>query len=181
MLTRKPVQKSDWKQYSAGTVSHSGAHYLMAVHQLHKELGYARGTDIAKQLDVSPPSAALALNRLQARGLVQEDRNRFCSLTEAGLQQVENILAHRRVLKHFFVDALGVDEITAEADACRTEHLISDTTSRKLVQFLNLLSIDPDLQHARDRLHTMGQHTPCRFPDACEICESECVLKSPSP
>ena len=175
------MQKSDWKQYSAGTVSHSGAHYLMAVHQLQKELGYARGADIAKKLDVSPPSAALALDRLEARGLVQEDRNRFCSLTEAGLHQVENILAHRRILKHFFVGALGVDEITAEADACRIEHLISDTTSRKLVQFLNLLSIDPDLQHALARLHDMGQHTPCRFPDECDICESACILKSPRP
>jgi Mn-dependent DtxR family transcriptional regulator len=148
----------------------------MAVHQLQKELGYARGVDVARLLEVSPPSVTLGLERLQSRGLLKDDRNRFYSLTDVGSRTVESILAHRRILQRFFEEILGVDPQTAEADACRIEHLISDVTSRKLIQCLNLLSFDPDLRLVKERLHELGDSANCSFPEGCGICESACIL-----
>jgi Mn-dependent DtxR family transcriptional regulator len=171
------MEKSSWKLYSEGIVTHSGAHYLMAVHKLQKELGYARGADVARMLEVSPPSVALALERLRARRHLKEDRNKFYSLTDAGMRTVENILAHRRILQRFFEDVLGIDPETSEADACRIEHLISDATSRKLIQCLNLIAFDPAFRRMSERLHELGDSPNCSFPDGCGMCESKCILQ----
>jgi DtxR family Mn-dependent transcriptional regulator len=39
-------------------------------------------------------------------------------------------------IKHFFIDVLGVDEALADKDACEIEHVISDKTLDKLVEYL---------------------------------------------
>ena len=50
-------------------LSHSMAHYLMAIHQLKEEKGYARGIDIAKLLGLTKGSVSLALKKLKAKEL----------------------------------------------------------------------------------------------------------------
>jgi len=173
------MAKSDWKSFSEGTVSHSAAHYLMAIHMLRKGSGYARATDIARQLAVSPPSVTVALDRLKGKGLVFEDENHFYILSDLGEQTVGSILAHRRVLQRFFCEVLGVTPETAEADACKIEHLISLETGRKLIQCLNHLTADEDLQVALKRFRMASEHVSCAYPEGCSICESACVLASP--
>jgi len=173
------MPKSDWKSFSVGTVSHSAAHYLMAIRMLRKEPGYARATDIARQLAVTAPSVSVALDRLKSKGLVQEDEHHFYALSKQGEQTVGSILAHRRVLKRFLCDILGVSAETAEADACRIEHLISLETGRKLIQCLNHLTTDEALQEALRGFRAASEHSACAFPEGCDICDSACVLGSP--
>lgn len=172
------MSRSDWKGYADGPVTHSGAHYLMAIHQLRKQSGYARGADIARYLDVSPPSVTVALERLKGRGYVTEDENRFYSLTGSGEETVASILTHRRALQKFFVEVLGVDPDTAEADACKIEHLISSETGRRLIQCLNLVAADPELQTAMNRLRSLVDRSSCAYPDGCDICETSCILNT---
>lgn len=172
------MSTSDWKHFADSPVTHSAAHYLMAIHLLRKEAGYARGTDIARHLSVSPPSVTVALDRLKIRGYVREDENKFYVLTPEGEQTVATILAHRRALQRFFADVLGVDPDIAEADACKIEHLISTQTGRGLIQCLNLLNSDHELHSALQRLQTLRAHSTCSFPSGCEICEEECILES---
>jgi len=170
------MSKSDWKLFAESAVTHSAAHYLMAIHNLRKASGYARGTDIARYLEVSPPSVTVALERLKVKGFVLEDENRFYSLTPVGEQTVTGVLTHRRALQRFFSDVLGVDRDTAEADACKIEHLISAETGRHLIRCLNLVNSDPVLQQALHRLQLLADQSTCSFPDGCDLCESTCVL-----
>ena len=48
-------------------------------------------------------------------------------LTEAGVEVAHNILERHRFLKQWLMD-LGVSAETAEEDACKIEHNISDET-----------------------------------------------------
>ena len=53
------------------------------------------------------------------------------SLTETGLQLAEQIYEKHRFFTERLI-AAGVDPKTAEADACRIEHVISDESFQKL-------------------------------------------------
>ena len=131
-----------WRAYEENELSHSAAHHLMAIHQLRKEHGYARVSDIAKHLSITKGSVSTAMKHLKERGYVQEDPNRFLELTERGLEVVQETEATRLVVQRFLSDALGMDEDDAMIDACKVEHLISTEARGRLVAFLQLLFSD---------------------------------------
>ena len=102
----------------------SGEDYLEAVLMLQKEKGMVRSVDVARRLEVSKPSVCHAVATLRDGGFLTMDSDYFLHLTDAGREVAEQIYE-----KHlFFTDRLieaGVDPETAERDACRMEHVIS--------------------------------------------------------
>ena len=55
------------------------------------------------------------------------DRDGLITLTDAGMEIASKMLDRHKTLTKFLI-ALGVDEHTAEADACKMEHDISQKT-----------------------------------------------------
>ena len=109
----------------------SGEDYLEAVLVLQKEKGMVRSVDVARHMDVSKPSVCHAVATLRDGGFLTMDEDYFLHLTDAGLEVAEQIYEKRR----FFTDRLieaGVDPETAERDACRIEHVISEETFERL-------------------------------------------------
>ena len=109
----------------------SGEDYLETILILHREMGMVRSVDVARHMDVSKPSVCHAVAVLQEGGFLAVDGDHFLHLTEQGRIIAEKIYERHR----FFTDRLieaGVDPRTAEADACRIEHVISDETFRRL-------------------------------------------------
>ena len=109
----------------------SGEDYLETILILHREMGMVRSVDVARHMDVSKPSVCHAVAVLQEGGFLAVDGNHFLHLTEQGRIIAEKIYERHR----FFTDRLieaGVDPKTAESDACRIEHVISDETFRRL-------------------------------------------------
>ena len=89
----------------------SGEDYLEAILVLHKKMGMVRSVDVARHMEVSKPSVchAVAVGREVAKKIYE----RHCFFTEQLI-------------------AAGVDPKTAEADACRIEHIISDESFDRL-------------------------------------------------
>lgn len=139
-----------WRQFDQTHVTHSAAHYLMAVHGLHKEFGYARSTDVADKLDVSRGAASMALAQLKKRGLLEEDAHRFLLLSDEGHRIVHEVERNFAVLASFFEEVLGASKDAAHADACKMEHLLSLETGRRLVRLMKLIVGDRE-QAARLR------------------------------
>ena len=109
----------------------SGEDYLETILILHREMGMVRSVDVARHMDVSKPSVCHAVAVLQEGGFLIMDEDHFLHLTEVGKEIAGKIYERHR----FFTDRLieaGVDPKTAEADACRIEHVISDETFRRL-------------------------------------------------
>lgn len=125
-----------WKKFEANEITHSAAHHLMAILELKKEYGYARVTDVARELHITSGSASTNLKSLKAKGLVIEDNNRFLQLSEEGDILARLIMKRKEILLEFFTKVLGVSNNQAEIDACKTEHLISMETTRKLEKFV---------------------------------------------
>ena len=109
----------------------SGEDYLEAVLILWRMKGMVRSVDVARHMGVSKPSVCHAVAVLQEGGFLIMDEDHFLHLTEVGKEIAGKIYERHR----FFTDRLieaGVDPKTAEADACRIEHVISDETFCRL-------------------------------------------------
>lgn len=118
-------------------LSHSMVHYLLTIHKLKDQKGYARVTDIAKDLKLTKGSVSTAINNLKKKELVQEEEDsKFLLLTEIGHQTVHKVLSSRTLLFHFLQDILGVESDTAANDACLMEHLMSSETRTKLFNYM---------------------------------------------
>ncbi len=128
-----------WKRFASNEVTHSVAHYLTAMHRLHRERGYARVSDLAKELEVTKGSVSVQVKHLKEKGLVVEDENRFLRLTESGGAIAREVIHNRQLLIRFLIEVLGVKEDLAEIDACKIEHLLSKETCDQLLAMVHLL------------------------------------------
>ena len=109
----------------------SGEDYLEAVLMLQKKNGMVRSVDLARHMEVSKPSISRAVAILQEGGFLTVDSDYFLHLTEAGREVAEKIYERHRFFTEQLITA-GVDPKTAEADACRIEHIISDESFDRL-------------------------------------------------
>ncbi|GHV78833.1 hypothetical protein AGMMS49944_06240 [Spirochaetia bacterium] len=94
--------------------------------------GEVRVTDIAARLGVSKPSVLTALRALEEQGLLEHERYRTVHLTEKGAHQAAEIRDRHDFLTSFLRDTIGVSAETAEEDACKMEHILSEETLRKM-------------------------------------------------
>ena len=109
----------------------SGEAYLEAVLVLQRKQGMVRSIDLARHMGFSKPSISHAVGVLKNGGFLTVDDDGFLHLTVIGREIAEKI--YERHL--FFMEQLiaaGVDPKTAEADACRIEHIISDESFDRL-------------------------------------------------
>lgn len=124
-------------------LTHSMAHYLLTIHKLKEEKGYARVTDIAKELGLTKGSVSTALGNLKRRELVVEDESKFLSLSEKGHKEVHGILSVRTLMYYFLKDILDVDGEIAHKDSCLVEHLLSSETREGLFKFMQKIVKKP--------------------------------------
>lgn len=110
--------------------------YLKTVHDIQVQKGAARVTDIARALEVRKASVTSALRALSARGFVNYAPYDVVTLTASGTGLAEELDRRYTVLHNFFIDVLGIDPETADADACSLEHHLSDTLYERLIGFI---------------------------------------------
>lgn len=105
----------------------SSEDYLEAILIISNEKKVVRNIDIARHLEFSKPSVSIALKKLKEKELIEIDGDNLVTLTKEGLE-----IAEKTYQKHLGITrvliSLGVDKKTAEKDACRIEHVISEET-----------------------------------------------------
>lgn len=114
----------------------SGEDYLEAILVIQMQKGVVRSVDVARHMDVSKPSVSHAVTTLKESGFLTMDEDYFLHLTDIGREVAEQIYEKHR----FFTDRLievGVDPETAERDACRIEHVISQESFEHLKDAYN--------------------------------------------
>jgi DtxR family Mn-dependent transcriptional regulator len=125
-----------WKQFEENEITHSAAHHLMAVKEIRDRQGYARVSDVARDLGITTGSASTNLKGLKVRGLIDEDPNRFLVLTAEGERLVAGVFERRRVMFSLLSQIIGVPGEQAEIDACKVEHLLSEETLEAMKRYV---------------------------------------------
>ena len=104
----------------------SGEMYLETILVLSRR-GQVRSVDISEHMGYSKPSVSRAVGLLKGDGYIRVDKDGSITLTESGRELAQKILERHEVLTKMLI-AMGVDEESAQADACRMEHAISDSS-----------------------------------------------------
>jgi len=104
----------------------SGENYLETILILSEEKKCVRSVDIANRLGYAKPSVSRAMGLLKKRGFITLGDNGDLRLTEIGLVKANAVYERHKIISKLLADLLGVDKNTADSDACRIEHVISE-------------------------------------------------------
>jgi len=115
----------------------SGENYLETILVLKERNGKVRSVDVAAELDYSKPSISRAIGILKKEGLVAVDENGFLELTEAGRARAAAVFDRHKIIAGYLLSILGVDETTAQEDACRIEHVLSENSFQRMKERLD--------------------------------------------
>ena len=105
----------------------SGQMYLEAIFVLSQKKEHIRSIDIGAYLGYSKPSVSRAIGLLKGEGYVVVSSEGYVTLTDKGRDFSEQLYERHTVLTNMLT-SLGVDEEIAAEDACRIEHVISDSS-----------------------------------------------------
>lgn len=164
-----------WKEFEANELTHSAAHHLLAIDEVGAEYGgWARVSDIARRLNITRGSVSINLRALKKRGWVHTDERRLVRLSPKGVRVVHAVRAKRAIVKQLLHGALGLSDEQAEIDSCKIEHLLSDTTAQRLLQFLQFLA---STSGGRQVLKQFKEAQPsCPTSRTCAVCKGHCLI-----
>lgn len=117
--------------------------YLEAIFHVVNAKQAARAKDIADRLNVNSSSVTGALHALKDRALINYEPYDLITLTDHGLRIAREVVRRHEVLRHFFVDVLGISRDEAETAACGMEHAMPPVVFDRLVQFVEFVGTGP--------------------------------------
>ncbi len=105
----------------------SGEDYLERILMLSLKEEKVHAVEVAKELNVSKPSVSVALKKLREGGYLEVGDDESLVLTPKGRSVAEKVYDRHKTLTSLLIK-LGVEKDTAEKDACKVEHDLSDET-----------------------------------------------------
>lgn len=109
--------------------------YLEDIYVLEQELNVVRPVDLAKKMGFSKPTISEWMSKLRDQGYVEPDNGTGLHLTAKG-RDIAQAVYERHVVLCEVLELIGVTPETAEEDACRVEHYISEETFSRLKEHL---------------------------------------------
>jgi DtxR family Mn-dependent transcriptional regulator len=128
------VQKAQLDKSNGGSrpPSEVVSHYLEAIYYMWSEGETLRSARLADWLGVSRPTVTVALRRMTGYGMVRMNGRKEIELTPAGRRAAEAIVRRHRIMERWLTDGLGLDWVTADEEAARLEHAVSEVVERRL-------------------------------------------------
>lgn len=114
----------------------SAENYLETILILSKDNEHVRSIDIVNELSLSKPSVSIAMKKLRQNGYIEVDENGFITLLDSGMEIALKMYERHTILSKC-LEMIGVPPDIALEDACRIEHVISDTTFDIIKQHIN--------------------------------------------
>jgi len=109
--------------------------YLEEMYILKRQKGYVRNFLLCNYLNYSKASVSVAIRGLVAEGYVIKDEHGYVELTAEGKKIAKKVYA-RHLLLEEFLELIGVSPETANHDACRMEHTISEESYKKIQELV---------------------------------------------
>ena len=110
--------------------------YIKTIYLLEKNDKKVRVTDIALKLNITKPSVNKAINLLRDIGLIDYKAYGSIKLTKEGESYAIEVIKKQDILKMFLVEILGIERQQAEKEAIAMKYAISETTVKKLNQYI---------------------------------------------
>lgn len=126
--------------------SQSEEDYLEAIYRVIEKKGFARTSDLAKILNLSPSSVTGMFKKLSEAGYVNYEKYGGLTLTEKGRALAHKIDGRHKTISTF-LKMMGIPDDVADEDACKIEHNVSKMTMDTiytLLEFTTHCKIHPE-------------------------------------
>lgn len=134
--------------HGPNSLSMASEDYLESIYRIMDEQDAfdtgIKSVDVAEQLEVSKASVNKAIATLKEHGMVEQTRYGRVTLTEMGREYGKDVWHRHRTLRLFLTKGLGVDEQTADEEACLMEHALSADTMKRWCAYLEQQGISVD-------------------------------------
>jgi DtxR family transcriptional regulator, Mn-dependent transcriptional regulator len=110
--------------------------YLRTIFELEEEGIVPLRARIAERLGQSGPTVSQTVARMARDGLLVVRGDRHLELTSQGQALATRVMRKHRLAECLLVDVIGLEWEQVHAEACRWEHVISDTVERRLLELL---------------------------------------------
>lgn len=111
--------------------------YLRTIYELVEEDIVPLRARIAERLHQSGPTVSQTVARMERDGLLTVEGDRHLELTDEGMRLATRVMRKHRLAERLLVDVIGLDWELVHAEACRWEHVMSETVERRLLELLN--------------------------------------------
>jgi DtxR family Mn-dependent transcriptional regulator len=130
--------------------------YLRTVYELEEEGILPLRARIAERLHQSGPTVSQTVARMERDGLIKVEGDRHLELTDVGRKQAVRVMRKHRLAERLLTDVIGLDWELVHAEACRWEHVMSETVERRLVELLDHPTSSP-YGNPIPGLHELGE------------------------
>ena len=111
--------------------------YLRTVFELEEEGIVPLRARIAERLSQSGPTVSQTVARMERDGLLRVEGDRQLAMTETGRMLATRVMRKHRLAECLLVNIIGLPWEEVHIEACRWEHVISDSVERRLVELLD--------------------------------------------
>lgn len=124
-------------------LTHCMEDYVETIYRLQVRKGYARVSDIADHLGVTPPAVTRMLGKLARGKLITYEKYRGIALTREG-EAVGRFLLERHQLLNRLIEIIGLHD-AAELVVEGIEHYINGENLERIKKFLELVERHPEV------------------------------------
>jgi len=111
--------------------------YLRTIFELEEEGVVPLRARIAERLSQSGPTVSQTVARMERDGLVRVEGDRQLALTDSGRALAVRVMRKHRLAECLLVGVIGLPWEEVHIEACRWEHVISDSVERRLTELLD--------------------------------------------
>ncbi|SFN18075.1 iron (metal) dependent repressor, DtxR family [Pimelobacter simplex] len=111
--------------------------YLRTIYELIEEGIVPLRARIAERLHQSGPTVSQTVARMERDGLLTVEGDRHLQLTEDGERLAIRVMRKHRLAERLLTDVIGLDWELVHEEACRWEHVMSETVERRLMKLLD--------------------------------------------
>ncbi len=110
--------------------------YLRTVFELEEEGVVPLRARIAERLGQSGPTVSQTVARMERDGLLTVEGDRHLELSALGRSLATRVMRKHRLAECLLVQVIGLDWELVHEEACRWEHVMSETVERRLIEVL---------------------------------------------
>jgi len=108
--------------------------YLQIIFWLQEAGLPMTGANVARAMQVSPPTVHEMVGRLEADGYITRAADKAIQFTDSGLEHAEGIVRRHRLIERFLTDVFDIpwDQVHEEAE--KLEHWMSPTVEERMLK-----------------------------------------------
>jgi len=117
--------------------------YLRTIFELEEEGVVPLRARIAERLGQSGPTVSQTVSRMERDGLLSVEGDRHLELSEQGRAMATRVMRKHRLSECLLIEVIGVPWEDVHAEACRWEHVMSESVERRLLEILDHPTVSP--------------------------------------